>query len=123
MPIQQLAQEFRCRPSSLLFFEWRYNTDAETQREQCEGARPDFWDPRLSVNRTVSRACVMSSYAKYCRDQAAECARRARLANSPDVAANSRTLEQRWLKLAARAGIGAGPSLFSKAPAVAVSRR
>jgi hypothetical protein len=42
----------------------------------------------------------MSSYAKYCRDQAAECARRARLASSPDIAASSRTLELRWLKLA-----------------------
>lgn len=65
----------------------------------------------------------MSSYAKYCRDQAAECARRARLAFSPEIAANSRTLEQRWLKLAARAGIVAGPSLFSKAPVAADQRR
>jgi hypothetical protein len=47
----------------------------------------------------------MSSYARYCRDQAAECARRARLASSPDIAANSRTLELRWLKLAEKASM------------------
>jgi hypothetical protein len=46
---------------------------------------------------------VMSSYAKYCRDQAAECARRVKLANSPEVAANCRALGLRWLKLAQRA--------------------
>jgi hypothetical protein len=48
---------------------------------------------------------IMSSYAKYCRDQAAECARRARLARSPEIVANSRSLEQRWLRLAAKAEI------------------
>jgi hypothetical protein len=42
----------------------------------------------------------MSSYATYCRNQAAECARRARLASSPDIAANCRDLGLRWLKLA-----------------------
>jgi hypothetical protein len=45
----------------------------------------------------------MSSYARYCRDQAAECARRARLASSPELAAERRNLGQRWLKLAERA--------------------
>jgi len=50
----------------------------------------------------------MSSYAKYCRDQAAECARRARLANSPEVAANCLKLELRWIKLAERADLGFG---------------
>jgi hypothetical protein len=53
----------------------------------------------------------MSSYAKYCRDQAAECARRARLASSPDIAANSRTLELRWLKLAEKASTPGRPDL------------
>jgi hypothetical protein len=35
-----------------------------------------------------------------CQDQ---CARRARLASSPEIAAYCRTLELRWLKLAAQA--------------------
>src|SRR5215467_3499670 len=51
----------------------------------------------------TGRVRVMSSYAKYCRDQAAECARRVRLANSPEVVANCRNLGLRWLKLAAKA--------------------
>jgi hypothetical protein len=45
----------------------------------------------------------MSSYAKYCREQAADCARRARIACSPEVVANYRTLQERWLKLAEKA--------------------
>ncbi len=59
----------------------------------------------------------MSSYAKYCRDQAGECARRARLASSPEVAVHCRELELRWLRLAEKArapgrphrDIGSGP--------------
>jgi hypothetical protein len=45
----------------------------------------------------------MSSYESYCQDQAAECARRARLASSPEIVAYCRTLELRWLKLAEQA--------------------
>jgi hypothetical protein len=45
----------------------------------------------------------MSSYATYCWDQAAECARRAKLARSPEVAAYCRDLGLRWRKLAERA--------------------
>ena len=45
----------------------------------------------------------MSSYATYCQDQAADCARRARLASSPEIVAYCRGLELRWLKLAALA--------------------
>jgi hypothetical protein len=45
----------------------------------------------------------MSSYAKYCRDQAADCERRARIASSPEVVASFRALNQRWLKLAEKA--------------------
>jgi hypothetical protein len=45
----------------------------------------------------------MSSYAKYCRDQAAECARRVKMASSPEVAASCRELGLRWLKLAEKA--------------------
>ena len=40
----------------------------------------------------------MSSYATYCQDQAADCARRARLASSPEIVAYCRSLELRWLK-------------------------
>jgi len=53
----------------------------------------------------------------YCRDQAAECARRARLANSPEVAANCLKLELRWIKLAERAELGFGRSAASSAGA------
>jgi hypothetical protein len=42
----------------------------------------------------------MSSYANYCHDQAADCARRARSASSPEIIAYCHTLELRWLKLA-----------------------
>jgi hypothetical protein len=63
----------------------------------------------------------MSSYAKYCRDQAAECARRARLASSPDIVANSRTLELRWLKLAEKANAPWRPLGNSKAATVPVA--
>jgi len=45
----------------------------------------------------------MSSYARYCRDQAGECARRARLASSPEVVVHCRQLELRWLRLAEKA--------------------
>jgi hypothetical protein len=47
----------------------------------------------------------MSSYAKYCRDQAAECTRRAKLASSPDIVANCRSLALRWLTLAEKADV------------------
>ena len=57
---------------------------------------------------TVGRVCcvrerVMSSYVMYCRAQAAECARRAKLASSPELAAERRDLGQRWLRLAQKA--------------------
>jgi hypothetical protein len=45
----------------------------------------------------------MSSYVKYCREQAAKCARRASLASSPEVVTHFRSLEQRWLKFADKA--------------------
>jgi hypothetical protein len=45
----------------------------------------------------------MSSYVKYCRDQAAECARRAKLASSPEIVARCRRLGLRWVKLAQKA--------------------
>jgi hypothetical protein len=45
----------------------------------------------------------MSSYTTYCQDQGIDCARRARLASSPDVAAYWRRLGFRWLRLAEQA--------------------
>ena len=43
------------------------------------------------------------SYGNYCQDQAAACARRAKLASSPEIVAYCRTLERHWLKLAVQA--------------------
>jgi hypothetical protein len=43
------------------------------------------------------------SYATFCQDQASDCARRARLARSADIAAYYRDLGWRWLRLADRA--------------------
>jgi len=48
----------------------------------------------------------MSSYATYCQDQATACARRARLASSPEIVAYCRTLQFRWLRLAEHAQTG-----------------
>ena len=45
----------------------------------------------------------MSSYATYCQDQAIACARRARLASSPEIVVYCRTLEFRWLRFAEQA--------------------
>jgi hypothetical protein len=45
----------------------------------------------------------MSSYSSYCQDQATECARRARVASSPEIVAYCRSLELRWLRLAEQA--------------------
>ena len=45
----------------------------------------------------------MSSYASYCQDQATDCARRARLASTPEIVAHCRSLEYRWLRLAQQA--------------------
>jgi hypothetical protein len=45
----------------------------------------------------------MSSYASYCQDQATACARRARLASSPEIIAYCRSLEFRCLRLAEQA--------------------
>jgi hypothetical protein len=73
---------------------------------------PRLWGPRPFAKgrgggaagrvRCV-RACVMSSYVMYCRAQAAECARRAKLASSPELATERRNLGLRWLRLAEKA--------------------
>jgi hypothetical protein len=52
----------------------------------------------------------MSSYTSYCQDQAADSARRARLARSPELAAYWRSLGLRWLRLAEHAQ-GTGTAL------------
>ena len=52
----------------------------------------------------------MSSYATYCQDQAADCARRARLARTPAVETYCRSLELRWLRLAEQAQETSAPS-------------
>jgi hypothetical protein len=43
------------------------------------------------------------SYATYCHDQGIDCARRASLASSPEVASYWRRLGFRWLRLAEQA--------------------
>jgi hypothetical protein len=65
----------------------------------------------------------MSSYARYCRDQAADCARRARLASSPEVAENALKLELRWIKLAEKADIGFGRLGLSRGSPSAIAAR
>src|SRR5262249_58194611 len=70
-----------------------------------DGPRPRRmnWPFRDSVCAVKRRAGGMSSYASYCQDQAIDCARRARLASTPEIVAHCRSLEYRWLRLAARA--------------------
>lgn len=51
----------------------------------------------------MKRRGGMSSYTSYCQDQAADSARRARLARSPELAAYWRSLGLRWLRLAEHA--------------------
>ena len=71
----------------------------------------------------ICRERAMSSYAKYCRDQAAECARRVKLANSPEVAATCRNLGLRWLKLAQKADLAGQPLSAIKKERPAIGAR
>ena len=48
----------------------------------------------------------MSLYARYCQRQAQECARRAKLARSPEVVTHYRSLGLRWVKLAQKERAG-----------------
>jgi hypothetical protein len=57
-----------------------------------------------------------SSYVTYCQDQAADCARRARLARTPAVEIYCRGLELRWLRLAKQAQETSAPSWTHQAP-------
>jgi hypothetical protein len=73
---------------------------------------------------TVGRVCcvrerVMSSYVMYCRAQAAECARRAKLASSPELAAERRDLGLRLAQKAKATPLGRTPA----APAEQTERR
>ena len=63
----------------------------------------------------------MSSYASYCQDQATACARRARLASSPEIVAYCRNLQVRWLRLAAQAQATGGVLGRESARAAAVA--
>lgn len=57
---------------------------------------------------------MSSFYVTYCQDQASDCARRARLATSPEVAAYCRGLGLRWLRLAEQAqGHDAGDAAWT----------
>src|SRR5215467_12223270 len=50
------------------------------------------------------------SYESYCQDQGIDCARRARLARSSEVATYWRSLGLRWLRIAEQAHIAGGAS-------------
>jgi hypothetical protein len=77
-----------------------------------------------SLLRSESVSAVMSSYAKYCLEQAARCTRRARLASSPEVIAHFLRMEQRWLKIAEKADAkGEGLGFWKKVPASPTSMR
>ena len=60
------------------------------------------------------------SYASYCQDQATACARRARLASSPEIVAYCRNLQFRWLRLAAQAQATGGALGRKSASAVSL---
>ena len=60
------------------------------------------------------------SYASYCQDQATVCARRARLASSPEIVAYCRNLQFRWLRLAAQAQATGGALGRKSAPAASL---
>jgi hypothetical protein len=69
------------------------------------------------------RERVMSSYVMYCRAQAAECVRRAKLASSPELAAERRNLGLRWLRLAQKAKATPLGRVREPAPAAQAERR
>src|SRR5262245_22222350 len=96
----------------------KYSTDRRRPRSDEKFAAT--WASQL---REACNERVMSSYAKYCRDQAVECARRARLASSPEVAANCLKLELRWIKLAEKADLGFGRAAPSQMAPRAVAAR
>jgi hypothetical protein len=64
----------------------------------------------------------MLSCASYCQDQTADCARRARLASSPEIAAYCRSLKYGWLRLAKRAQETCGVLGHESGPATLLLR-
>jgi hypothetical protein len=65
----------------------------------------------------------MSSYETYCEDQATDCARRARLARSPEIVAYYQGLGLRWLSLAEHAQQGSGVADGQASDVTDTSRR
>jgi hypothetical protein len=65
----------------------------------------------------------MSSYVMYCRAQPAECARRAKLASSPELATERRNLGLRWLRLAEKAKATPFNRVREPAPKAQAERR
>jgi hypothetical protein len=63
----------------------------------------------------------MSSYANYCQEQATDCARRAKLATSPEMVAYCRSLEFRWLRLSEQAQETGGALGHESGPTAPVS--
>jgi hypothetical protein len=49
---------------------------------------------------------MTAPYITYCQRQASDCARRARLASSPEIKAYQRRLGSQWIKLAEKARVG-----------------
>jgi len=96
-PAQQFATEFEPRLIEPLFRHMTAGIFAMVR------ALRGMASPTASGELAMYRERVMSSYVKYCKAQAAECARRAKLASSPELAAERRSLGLRWLKLAEKA--------------------
>jgi hypothetical protein len=84
------------------------------------GPTPRRMDWSLRSLCGVKRGRVMSSYARYCQDQATACVRRARLASSSEIVAYCRNLEFRWLRLAEQAQ-GTGGALGHESGLTATS--
>ena len=76
------------------------------------------WSLRSLCARKRGGSCL--PIARYCQDQATACARRARLASSPEIVAYCRNLEFRWLRLAEQAH-GTGGALGHESGLTATS--
>jgi hypothetical protein len=75
---------------------------------------------RIGLLNDHEEGWCMSSYATYCRDQATDCARRARLAKSADIAIYYEGLGLRWLNLAEHAQ-GTGGVVAQASEAISAS--
>src|SRR5262249_61979761 len=99
--IQQVAREIRATAIAFLI---PYGRPRILMRVKRSCRHPPGRMQGLASGTGGER--LMSSYARYCRDQAAECARRARLARSPEIVERCRRLGLQWLKLAQKAEAG-----------------